>query len=266
VLNVEYLVNFGDVGMSIAPLQERVLHLNVLPVRAISVAREYGSGGEEFAARLAQELEWQLFDHHIVAQIADALNESESDAAQRDEHVCGFFTKILDNFSWSVPQTYSAERPVRVEDIERAHHDVLCRLVNAAVQIGNVVIVGRGSQALLANRPDVLRVRVVAPLEQRIATVAHRENISLEQAQRIVRSKDRQRTKYLKRVERCNPDDLHIYDLVINTGMISIEDAVDMTVTALQSKAERLHDPEKCSTAEIACCSGTVQELWIRKF
>jgi cytidylate kinase len=267
VLNVEYLVNFGDVGMSIAPLQERILHLQVSPVRAISVAREYGSGGGEFAAHLAQELDWQLFDHHIVAQIADALDESESDAARRDEHICGFFTKVLDNFSWSVPQTCTAERPKRLEDIEKAHHDVLCRLVNAAVQIGNVVIVGRGSQALLADRPDVLRVRVVAPLEQRIANIARRENVSLERAERMVKGVDRQRLRYLKRVEHCDPNDLHLYDLIINTGMISVEDAVDMAVTALQSKAERLFDPKRCTSAEgQSCCAGKVQELWIRKF
>lgn len=266
VLNVEYLVSFGDFGMSIAPLQERVLHLNVSPVRAVAVAREYGSGGGEFAARLAQELEWQLFDHHIVAQIADALEESEADAARRDEHVCGFFTKILDNFSWSVPQTCTAERPMRLEDIEKNHHDILCRLVTAAVQIGNVVIVGRGTQALLANRPDVLRVRVVAPLEQRIATVSRREQLSLERAEHLVRTKDRERTQYLKRVERCDPDNPHLYDLVINTGMISLDDAVSITATALSSKAERLHGLAEAVEHETGSCPGKPEELWIRRF
>lgn len=254
--------------MSSALQQEHVLHLHLSPVRAISVAREYGSGGGEFAARLAQELEWQLFDHHIVAQVAEALNESEAETAMRDEHACGFFTKVLDNFSWSVPQTCSAERPKRAEDAEKAHHEVLCRLVNAAVQIGNVVIVGRGTQALLADRPDVLRVGVVAPIEQRIATVARREQISIEQAGRLVRSKDRQRKQYLKRIERCNPENLHLYDLVINTGMISIEDAVAMTVTALQSKAERLACPEceRLPAGESAMGCASVEELWIRRF
>jgi cytidylate kinase len=130
-----------------------------------------------------------------------------------------------------------------------------------------VVIVGRGTQAILARRSDVLRVRVVAPFEQRVATVAQRDDLSLEQAQRKVKCMDRQRDQYLRRVEHCDPNDLHLYDVIINTGMIAIDDAVDMTVTALQSKAERLHQSGvDCAAAQTRAGCPKVEELWIRRF
>jgi cytidylate kinase len=58
-------------------------------MRAVTISREYGSGGGEIAERLARRLGWQLVDREIVAQVARALGETEVEAARRDEHVAG---------------------------------------------------------------------------------------------------------------------------------------------------------------------------------
>src|SRR5262245_55586904 len=55
-------------------------------MRAVTISREYGSGGGEIAARLARQLGWRLVDHEVVAQVARALGVSEAEAAAYDEH------------------------------------------------------------------------------------------------------------------------------------------------------------------------------------
>ena len=53
-------------------------------------------------------------------------------------------------------------------------------IIIAAATSGHVVIVGRGSQVLLADRRDVLHVRVIAPLELRVAYAARREGLDID--------------------------------------------------------------------------------------
>src|SRR5437868_15460240 len=56
-------------------------------MRAVTISREYGSGGGEIAAPLAKRLRWQLIDHEVVVRVAEKLRVSEGEAAERDECV-----------------------------------------------------------------------------------------------------------------------------------------------------------------------------------
>ncbi|GCF07190.1 cytidylate kinase-like family protein [Dictyobacter arantiisoli] len=53
---------------------------------AVTVSREYGSGGGEIARRLAEKLQWKLVDHDFVVRVARELGISEGDAASQDEY------------------------------------------------------------------------------------------------------------------------------------------------------------------------------------
>src|SRR5438270_44984 len=69
-------------------------------MRAVTISREYGSGGGEIAARLARRLGWQLIDHQIVAQAASELGVHETVVQAHDEHVGGVIARI---FQWPYP-------------------------------------------------------------------------------------------------------------------------------------------------------------------
>src|SRR3954469_16080901 len=55
-------------------------------MHAITISREYGSGGGEIAARLAKHLGWRLVDHEVVFQVTRAVGVSEAEATEHDEH------------------------------------------------------------------------------------------------------------------------------------------------------------------------------------
>jgi cytidylate kinase len=94
--------------------------------------------------------------------------------------------------------------------------------------------VGRGSQALLAGRRDVLRVRIIAPLEQRIFYVMQREGLDRQEATARIHTKDHERTRYLKAGYHREPQDAHLYDLVLNLFLIDPESAVNIICLALR--------------------------------
>src|SRR6202022_3567646 len=72
-------------------------------MRAITIARDYGSGGGEIARRLATHLEWQLLDHQVVERVAQKLGVNTNEADVYDEHVEDFVTRLFEATRYLVP-------------------------------------------------------------------------------------------------------------------------------------------------------------------
>ena len=207
-------------------------------MRAVTISREYGSGGGEIAARLAKRLSWQLIDHHIIEQISRMLGETFEETSVRDERAPGMIAVLADSLRWAAP--LPGWMPARTTDEELARYRrALGEVIEAVVEQGQVVIVGRGSQKLLEGRRDVLHVRIVAPLERRTAYVAVREGLDEAAARARIHRKDADRIHYLQSVERREPSDPLLYDVSINTGVLSLDDAVDLIALALNKKGQR---------------------------
>src|SRR5437763_3826750 len=68
----------------------------IATMQAVTISRQYGSGGGEIAARLARKLNWQLIDHAIIAKTASELGVYETDVSRYDEeYVEGTLARIL---------------------------------------------------------------------------------------------------------------------------------------------------------------------------
>lgn len=212
-------------------------------MQAVTISRQYGSGGGEIAARLASKLGWKLVDHEAVVQVAQELGISVSDAEAQDEHVESLGMRLLNGLSLIQPPMPNAMQIIPLTN-DAVYHETVRRVIEAALAPGHVVIVGRGSQVLFKGRRDILHVRIVAPLEQRISYVMRREGLSHENAQARVHYKDNGRVRYLQTHYHQNPTDPVLYDLVINTAVLSLDNAVQLITFALEQKASRLSVPE----------------------
>ena len=219
-------------------------------MRAITISREYGSGGGEIAARLARRLGWQLIDHAVIEQTARELEVHETEVEKYDEEYVegtrpGILDRILEQFAPSAPMTGGGGVLIRPSSSAeaRAYQETMRDIITAAATTGHVVIVGRGGQVLLADQRDVLHIRVVAPLEQRVAYAVRREGLDTEAARRRVQAKDQARTRFMQTQYRCQHEDPHLYDLVINTAVLDLDSAVDQICLALESKASQLSAP-----------------------
>ncbi|GAC1398450.1 MAG: cytidylate kinase-like family protein [Ktedonobacteraceae bacterium] len=214
-------------------------------MRAVTISREYGSGGGEVARHMAQRLGWRLVDHEIVVRVAQTLGVSESEAEAHDEHVEGFVSRLLRSMQRVDPNLMSGATvlPVSAETEQSEYQKALADVVQAAITDGRTVIVGRGSQALLAERRDVLHVRVVAPLAFRVAYVMQREGLSKDDAQARIQLKDRNRMRYLQSAHNLQSDDPHLYDIVVNSAVLDLDSIASLIITALEEKAKRLSVP-----------------------
>lgn len=209
-------------------------------MRAVTISRQYGSGGGEIARRLAQRLQWHLFDHEAVVRVAEELGISQEEAEARDENAPDFWTRVLQSLQLMQPPVGVSIPDSELNSNMRTYLDALQRVVNTAYQEGHAVIVGRESQILLANRRDVLHVRVVASEEPRIRYVMQREGLSHDDAQKRLSEKDGSRNRLLKTEYQESPDNPLLYDMVINANVLSLERIVDLIVSGLEAKAEQL--------------------------
>lgn len=214
----------------------------VFAMRAITISREYGSGGGEIAARLAERLGWRLVDHEVVKQIAERLGVEEEDAAAHDEHAESWVMQFLTTMQGVGPMV-ALPSNLSFPPTEASYTRALREVVNGAVLAGQSVIVGRGSQVILRNRRDTLHVRIVAPLEHRISYVTLRESLSRVEAQQRITQRDQERRRYLINNYRHAPDDAHLYDITLNTAVLDLDSCVELIVRALEAKAAQLATP-----------------------
>jgi cytidylate kinase len=130
----------------------------------ITVSRLYGSGGSEVAALVARELGWSLLDNGVVDQVASRLGITRAQVAAREERVPSLVERITDALAlgsqeWITPMTAARRGPTDEQLIEVTRH-----VVDEAVASGPLVIVGRGAQAMLAERADALHIFCHAPV------------------------------------------------------------------------------------------------------
>ena len=111
--------------------------------------------------------------------------------------------------------------------------------IQAAYKQGNVVIVGRGGQIILQDKPGVLHVRIKAPLDTRVTRVRYQEfsglmpDFELQAAQEKVSKRDKAAAAYLKRFYDIDWADPKLYHLVIDTEKWSIGAAARLIASAV---------------------------------
>jgi CMP/dCMP kinase len=220
----------------------------------ITISRQYGSGGDEIADRICEELGYRQFDKRLLAQAAvDAgLSDQEIiDFSEENYKVKNFMDRLF-NRSQPVAQVriwkedaQGVRAPELMQIDEEFALNLTKRAVEAAHHTGNIVIVGRGGQMILKDYLDVIHIRVEAPLEDRIqrvkAQLKAESNLTTDtvegrrKAQDIIGGRDLASSDYLQRFYGVDWADPCLYHLVINSGKIKIKMAVEMIIDMVNS-------------------------------
>ena len=183
----------------------------------ITLSRELGSRGDDVAVGVAEKLKLRLVGRELLNQTARQAGAPEVALAEIDE------LGLL------------GVKPSR-EALQRYRLTVE-GVMGALADASNIVLVGRGSQIVLAGRPGVLHVRIIAPRAERVRCVQERCHVSPEAAAARIDASDHARAGYLRRSYGARWDDPALYDLVLNTAHWSVESAVDLLCLAAQQAA-----------------------------
>ncbi len=200
-----------------------------MSVRVVAISREYGAGGEQVGAMVAERLGFRYFDEEIVAQAAAKGNFSHAEVADAESRR-SLALRLIEQIGRASTPAYAA--PIAANMVAREQYQDLIRdvVVETAAQ-GSAVIVAHGASIALGDRNDVLRVLVVAPPNVRAERIAADGGVDLGEASKIVKSSDADRRSYFKRFYDVAEQPTH-YDLVVNTGALSFERAAGVVAEA----------------------------------
>jgi cytidylate kinase len=186
-------------------------------VKVITIEREYGSGAGEIARRLAERLGWKLWDQAFTDEIARQMDCSSRTVEEREERRDTLAYRLFKSFmrgSFEGSLNEPRLNMVDADRIKRATH----KIVLAAADKGNSVMVGRGSAYHLYGRPDALHVFVYAPFEEKVRRL-QATGKSEKEAMELVNTVDGERSEYIKKYFDVEWPARHYFHLMINTTM-----------------------------------------------
>lgn len=189
----------------------------------VAISREAGSRGTTIARMVSEILGWQVFDHDTLDYLA------QNDTAR---------TQLLADVPpearrWADEQ-FSRLQHARGMTTE-GDAIRLIRLVLMVAARGNAVIVGRAAGFLLPPETTI-HVRIVAPLEARVAYMAQELRLTRPEAVEEVRARDERRALFLKRMVSATASDPIAYDVVVNSDRLGVEGAAQFVGWGVRTK------------------------------
>lgn len=197
----------------------------------LTVSRLYGSGGSEVASIVAETLGWSLLDNAVVDAVAARMGLSVAEVQAREERVPSLVERLtaamaMGSQEWVSPLV-AAKRPTDEQMLEVTRH-----IIEEAIARGPIVVVGRGTQEMLAEREDTLHVFCYAPRKALIARTMQREGVSAEEATRLVDDTNKQRDQWVRLHWERDRLAHENYDLSVNTERLGIQGAADLVLAA----------------------------------
>jgi len=175
----------------------------------VAMTREMGSLGKDVAAGVAQRTGRKVVYHEIIEPIANKMRLRKSHVQRFLDGKAGLWEKLTtDRTSLSI---FTADETFRF------------------LRDGSTgVIRGWGAVHLLRNIPHVIRVRVCAPMETRVTRMMERlQTDNRETVESEIQMSEEAHTAITKRHFGVNWRDPELYDLVLCTERLSVEECVD---------------------------------------
>jgi cytidylate kinase len=189
--------------------------------RAVTISRQAGCGAILVAERLAhylqqhlpaEEAKWTVFDRELMEKVL------------ADHNLPKYLTKFL-------PEDRASQIEDTLADIFGVHpptQKVVQQTAETILQLaelGGAILIGRAGNIVTAKLPNVLHVRLVAPLEDRIERLCRDEQKTPAEARRFCLEEEQARTRYVKTYFNADINNALLYHLVINTSRVGCEQA-----------------------------------------
>jgi cytidylate kinase len=194
---------------------------------------------------LQRELRHGWGSSAVPVAVARELAVGLEEAFEHDWHAPGRMERALAALaSASVPYLGTYARPELFLDpdaFREATESVLRRIADGP---GGVVL-GRAGMVVLANRPDVLCVRLDGPAEARIAQASRRRGIDEGAARRDQEETDRARSAYMHTFYGQSQDSTHLYHVALDSTALSPGTCVEIVLQAAKDRLGMVANPDQ---------------------
>ena len=210
----------------------------------ITISRGCFSHGKEIAEQVARDLGYECVSQEIVFEASKAFHLPEEKLMESIHEAPG----ILDKITRAREKFISYFQAALLEHVKR----------------DRVVYHGYAGHLFIPPAPHVLKVLVIAEMEDRIAFLQKREKISRSAALEFIEKEDKNRAEWYRYICKADMNDPRLYDLVVNIGHLDIQDACRIISTAATSETRKTTRESDKSIHDLALnCHGkaALQEI-----
>lgn len=192
--------------------------------KIITISRQFGSGGHTVGQLVAQKLGVPLYDKALVEKVAEESGFVPKFVEDNSEHAP---SKSIFSYAFA-PQGI----PGIMNGMSTGDYlwHIQCKTILKLADEGPCVIVGRNSDYVLKDRKDCLHVFIYADMETKAKRVLERYGKTDKKVETRITEKDKRRSvnyqHYTGRIWGAAEN----YDICLNTGLLSLEDAADIIV------------------------------------
>ena len=202
---------------------------------AITIARQFCSGGREIGENVAKKLGVDFYDKELIALAAKKSGYAESVFEKADE-------VATNSLLYSVVMGAHPMNSLFFQSNNMLTNDTLfsiqSKVIRELVQDKSAVIVGRCSNYVLREEPNLVRVYLRADMDfrkERYMRLYGDENTQEKDVEGILIKADKKRATYHSYYSGNEWDSVNGYDIVINTAKIGIENSVDQIISYLEA-------------------------------
>lgn len=202
----------------------------------ITISKESGTESEQVASLLAKKLGWEYIGKQLVARLAKELRISESEVEAFRQDAQWRLLRFVDRYTCTLVQKVVDREHGCLED--KNYFEAVKKLVEDVYQAGNAIIIGWGGQCLLRGKPGVLHVRLRKDEEGKIKTIMEKFKLNRKAAKDYIAREEGDSKSLIKHYFKEDWNDARLYDLIIDMGKTSIEEAVEMIIKNLKRETQ----------------------------
>ncbi len=202
----------------------------VFPV--ITISRQTGAGSFEVSERLIRildekskepEQKWTYFNKELIQKVIEDHN----------------LPKIVSNYIAESKYSHINDAVYELLGVKPSDWTLIQKTTETILQIGRMgkaIIVGRGGNIITSKLPNAFHIRLVAPLEKRVEHVRQVFGFTRDKALDYINKEDKARNHYLKSYFFHSADDVTLYHLTLNTGLLTYDQAAEIISNAVINK------------------------------
>lgn len=204
----------------------------------ITVSRGSYSRGKEVAEKVGKRLGYECLSRDVLLEASKEFNVPEIKLVRAIHDA----PSILDRIGYRKDSYVAFIRSAILQHFRK----------------DNVVYCGLAGHFFVKDIPHVLKVRVIADLDERVKSEVEREGISRKEALRIIKQDDEERRKWSKHLYGIDTWDPSLYDMVLHIGKMTTDDATEIICNTLTLDTFKT-TPESQQAMEDLCISAEVQ-------
>ena len=200
----------------------------------ITINRELGSGGRTVGRKLAEKLNVAFYDKALINELKkkfqldteqiEKLKSGKSDWWREFINSAMYMGQGMNEMWYYQRMTGQEGYLVTSSDMFKMDKEILTQVAAE----DSCVIAGRNGFSVFADHPNHLSIFIQAPLEYRIQRIMGKQNLTREEAEKVIKKVDDMRESYVKKYSGTSRYDTRNYDLVVNMEGKTEDEVVEL--------------------------------------